>query len=172
MRNLAAILVCLSVSCTRGPSVPVNTMLWRLDTPWTSAAGRPDVRTAQATIIVFREGHEYVELHTPVIEQADTTVYLQAGRPRAVVIGRWQVRDDEIVATRQRVARTRLKVAVEPLCVPPQLTFRVTGKSMRGNAGGPGVGDYSPVTRLVAPDIESHVQMARDSSVICPASEP
>jgi hypothetical protein len=172
MKRLLLVFVFLALSC-RGPGVPVNTMLWRIDTPWVTPAGRTDVRTAQATIITFRANQEYVEFHTPVIEQNDATVYLQSGRPRGVAIGRWELKGSEITATRQKIARTGARVKPgDPLCVPVQLKFRTTGKSVTGNAGGTGNGSYTPITRLVAPDIESYVEKARDSPVSCPGSEP
>jgi len=159
MRLFAVLLVLTALSCGRA-EVPVNAMLWRIDRPWTSE--KPGFRTAQATIIVFLSGGEYEELHSSLIEHSDATVYLRSGRPRVVAIGRWEMRGDEVVATRERVS-----AGGSILCEPHELTFTINGQSVSGNAGGSGEGLYSPVTRLVAPDFKSYVDAARESATVC-----
>ena len=159
MRPLSMLLVLTALSCGR-TDVPTNSMLWRIDRPW--VASERGFRTSQATIIVFLSGNEYVELHSALIEQSDSTVYLRSGRPRVVAIGRWEVRDGRVVATRERVSQ-----GGSLLCEPRELAFTISGQSVSGNAGGSGVGLYTPVTRLVAPDFTSYVDAARKSATAC-----
>jgi hypothetical protein len=165
MRPLAVLLALTALSCGR-VEVPTNAMLWRIDRPWV-AGERQGFRTSQATVVVFLSGNEYVELHSALIEQPDSTVYLRAGRPRVVAIGRWEVRDGKVVATRERVS-----AGGSLLCEPRELTFAISGQSVSGNAGGSGAGLYSPVTRLVAPDFKSYVDAARKSAIACGPGQP
>jgi hypothetical protein len=166
MKRLAIGLVFVLISCS--PKVPVNTQLWRIDEAWADAG--EGVRTARGTIIVFRTPNEYVELQTALIERADHTVYIQAGRGRVSAVGTWEKDGRDIIVRRQKVARTgRPQPPTEPLCANPVLNYRLdkTGSSVTGNAAGQGDGAYVPVSRLVAVDFESYVESAKRSPVSC-----
>jgi hypothetical protein len=148
MKRLAfAALVLLTLSCKRTP-VPLDTQLWRLETPWVDAGN--SVRTAKAAILIFRSRNEFVELHTSVIERPDGTVYIMSRAPRTAAIGRWEQHGSKV-----EVHRTK------GLC--GTLNFRITGNSVSDNSG-----TYSPVTRLVAPEFETFVNRAKQSEVTCP----
>lgn len=73
-------------ACHRSPPVTVNTVLLRLDAPWTYPSPEADrrVRTAPATIATFRAGGEFVELHCWLIEQPDETLYIASRNSRVV----------------------------------------------------------------------------------------
>ncbi|MGZ7079355.1 MAG: hypothetical protein ACXVJT_08095 [Thermoanaerobaculia bacterium] len=166
--TVAAVLALTLLACGRTPPAPVNTMLMRLDAPWmypSAAAGR-SIRTAPATIVVFRASGEYVELHAWLLEHPDETLYISSREPRVAVLGTWKQKRAAIEITRTRVARTvAVNAPVDPLCAP--VSLRISGNSVTGNAGGSGDGIYSPVTRLVSPDFESYVDQARRSPVTC-----
>jgi hypothetical protein len=119
--------------------------------------------------VVFREiDREFVEYHCWLIEQPDETLYISAPDPHVVIVGQWSKRWGEITTTRQRIARSNpFRGARDPLCDEPKITFRISGNSVIGNAGGTGDGIYSPVTRLVAPAFEMDVRQARNSTVTC-----
>ncbi|GAC1434259.1 MAG: hypothetical protein NVSMB68_06750 [Thermoanaerobaculia bacterium] len=149
-------------SCSRSPEVPVNTLLWRVE-GWTQAG---NVRRAPAKFISFRASGEYVEHLCFVIEQPDTTVFLSRSDPHIVTIGRWMVRDREIVAARSIVARAKPpRGPNDPLC--SEARYRVSGKSVMGQDG-----QYAPVTRLVSPDFEVYINDARQSGRPCPQPQP
>ncbi len=170
MKHLAfAAVAVMLVTCSRGPAVPVERLLWRLDRPWAApAVGGGNVRKAPATILGFRPDHEFVELHCWLVERPDESVYIVSSSPHVMIVGRWTQDGSEIRATRQSIARsTPFNGPRDPLCAQGQLTFRVTGNSVEGNAGEPTPGIYSPVTRLVSPDFESYVKDARNSPVTC-----
>jgi hypothetical protein len=153
-------------ACHR-PAVPTNTLLWRVNGPWTEHR-RGDasvVRTAQATIIAFRASHEYVEHHCTVIEQTDKSVYI-AGKSRHVIaIGRWEQEGSDIKALRQNIAP---KNAQDLLCSQTQLRFRISGEAVIGETGELTTGTYAPVTRLVSPDFEVYINDAKRLGVACP----
>lgn len=159
MRWLTPVVV-LALACG-GERVPINTMLWRIE-GWQAppAGARQDVRVTRGTIVVFRASGEYVEVHCSLIEQPDQTVLIQSGRPCVSAVGTWEQRDGEVLAT-----RTQSTAAV--LCSQPQITFRVTGNAVSGDVAGSGAGSYSPVTRFVAPEFETHVNAARKSEKRC-----
>ena len=123
----------LLLACSRATPVPRDTQLWRVE-DWTVAG--EGIRTAPATIIVFRSSGEFVSLQTTVIERPDETVYLLSRAPRRAVKGRWEQRGDEV-----RVCE--------------RTTYRVVGNSVESS----GV-TYSPVTRLVAPEFEAWLRSA------------
>ncbi len=162
-RLVFVFLLCLA--CRRPPAVPLDRQLWRVDGPWKEVGN--SLRTAPATILVFRGSHEFVELHCTLIERPDATVYILARAPRIAVVGQWTQRASEIDARRSRVARMpRLNVPKDPVCEEARLTFRISGNSVSGNAG-----TYSPITRLVAPEFETFVNAARQSAVTCGGTE-
>jgi len=170
LSKIGPVLALTLLACGRTPPAPVNTMLLRLDAPWLypSADAGSRVRTAPATIVVFRASTEYVELHCWLIEHPDETLYISSREPRVVVLGSWKQKRSELQVTRTRVARSvPVNAPVDPLCSESHLTFRITGNSVTGNAGESGEGSYSPVTRLVSPDFESYVDQARRSPVTC-----
>ncbi|HUP49835.1 MAG TPA: hypothetical protein VNA04_13700 [Thermoanaerobaculia bacterium] len=171
MKVVVAAFFMLVVACGWGdPVVPLNTQLWRLDRAWEAPppGARQDVRTAPGTIIAFRGGGEYVEVHCSLIEQPDQTVLIQSGRPCVAAVGTWEQRGSEIVATRSRVGGPgRPEALRSAFCSQPRLTFRIEGRSVSGNAGGEGTGTYTPVTRFVAPEFETYVTAARRSDVRC-----
>ncbi len=81
MRRLLAAALLLS-ACSRGPEVPVNTLLWRVE-GWTQTG--LNVRRGRAKMIIFRANKEYVEYFCYVIERPDTSVYLSAFDPYVVI---------------------------------------------------------------------------------------
>ncbi|HEX6179318.1 MAG TPA: hypothetical protein VF057_13230, partial [Thermoanaerobaculia bacterium] len=68
------------------------------------------------------------------------------------------------------VTATREKASAAALCSAPSLTFRVTGNSVSGDVVGAGEAAYSPVTRFVAPEFETHVEKARAGTECAPKS--
>jgi hypothetical protein len=166
-KRLAIVLLLMAAGCHRY-EVPVGQWLWRIDGAWTRPPNHQDIRIAQATILAFRPDHEYVELHCWVLERADETVYISSNSPRVTVVGRWEQNGSEIKVTCTSVAAgSRYAGSISPFCEP--ISFRLSGKSVAGNAGGQGDGLYSPVTRLVSPDFESYVKEARSSPTRCPS---
>jgi hypothetical protein len=166
MRRVALALLILA-GCHRY-EVPLDQWLWRLDGAWKQAPGRADMRLARGTIIVFRNDHEYVELHCWLLERADETVYISSNSPRITTVGDWQQNGGRIRATRKNIAvAPRFAGKIDPFCVP--LVYTLSGKSVSGDASGKGPGLYAPVTRLVAPDFEYYVKEARNSPLHCPA---
>ena len=150
-------------------AVPLNTQLWRIDAEWLTPPGA-NVRTAPATILVFRSGGEYVELHCQLIEQPDTTVYIRSGGQFISAVGKWKQDGDTITVTREKIGENIAKPfagGVHPLCRHAQLTFKITGNAVSGSAGEKTSGTYAPVTRLVAPDFESYVNEAKSSPITC-----
>ena len=163
MRRLALLCV-FAFACASEDGVPTNTMLWRVE-GWQrpSASGRQDVRVSRGTILAFRESGEYVEVHCSLIEQADGAVLIQSGRPCVSAVGRWSQEEGMVTATRE-------KASAAALCSAPSLTFRVTGNSVSGDVVGAGEAAYSPVTRFVAPEFETHVEKARAGTECAPKS--
>ena len=158
-----AVLVALLVLACRGEEVPQNTMLWHVHGWRTPPSGaRQDVRTSLATFIGFRKNGEYVEVHCSVIEQPDQTVLIQSGRPCVSAVGRW-------IQKRSEVEVTRETASVTALCSQPSVTFKVQGQSVTANLTGEGEATYSPVTRFVAPEFESHVEKAKSGAKCAPA---
>jgi hypothetical protein len=128
----------LVVACSRATPVPRDTQLWRVE-GWTAAG--EGIRTAPATIIVFRSSGEFVSLQTTVIERADETVYLLSRAQRRATIGQWEQKGGEVSLRRTKVSRSEDCGSA---------TFRVVGNSVESSGM-----TYSPVTRLVAPEFES-----------------
>ena len=137
-------------------------MLWRIQGGWEAPAAtmRQDVRVARGTIIAFRAGGEYVEVHCSLIEQPDQTVLIQSARPCVSAVGRWEQKGEQITVRRQQAT-------AKALCTQPQLTFSVVGNSVSGDVIGAGAGSYTPVTRFVAPEFETRVNAAKNSGVKC-----
>ena len=167
MKKLA-LLSLLFVACHRY-KVPREEFLFRVDGSWqTPAAMRGEkVRSAPATIIYFRDDKEYFEMHFTVIEQNDDTLYISGNLPRASAIGKWSQDGDTITVTRERISRPDVS---KFLCTP--LTLKISGHSVTGNAGGTSDGMYAPVTRLVAPDFQTYLKEARQSTSYCPGYTP
>ena len=144
-------------------------MMLRVDAPWmapSSNAARP-VRMAPATIVSFRSSGEYAELHCWLIEQPDETLYIASRTPRVAAIGTWKQSWSKVAVKRASIARTvPLNVAVDPLCTDAPVLV-VDENGVNGNIGATSIGLYMPVTRLVAPDFESYVSAARNSSLSC-----
>lgn len=163
-----AVLALLFVACHRA-KVPHEEFLFRVDGQWqTPAAMRGQkVRSAPATIVYFRDDKEYFEMHFTVIEQNDDTLYISGNLPRASVIGKWQQDGETINVTREKISRPDV---AKFLCAP--LTFHISGHSVTGNAGATSDGMYAPVTRLVAPDFQSYLKEARQSTNYCPGYVP
>lgn len=159
----------LLAACRHRPSVPLDTQLWRIDGPWLNPPST-NVRTAPATILVFRSSGEYVELHCQLIEQPDSTVYIQSGTQFLAAVGHWKKEGDRITAVREKIGENisvPFKGGVHPFCKHAQLTFQITGNSVTGTAGVKTPGTYAPVSRLVAPDFESYVKEAKRSPITC-----
>lgn len=162
---VAALFVVLLTACRR-PELPIGQFMLRIDGPWVAPkeAGGRAVRTAPATLIVFRNDNEYFEFHFRAIESADGTLYVSSNHPHASALGRWQRRWNQVRVVRQQVSRPD---ATAILCQP--LKFRVSeGNSVTGNAGGKGEGTYALETRLVAPDYAYYIKETRESTVRCP----
>lgn len=155
----------LLAGCGRDDRVPVNTMLWRIE-GWQQPppGARQDVRVSRGTVIVFRASKEYVELHCSLIEQPDQAVLIQSGKPCVSAVGQWEQRGSEVVVT-------RTQATAAALCSQPRLTFEVTGNSVAGDVTGSGKASYSPVTRFVAPEFETHVTAAKRSPTRCATGE-
>lgn len=166
MKRFALAAILIAAACRPHHEVPVGQWLWRLDQAWTSPPGK-NFRIAPATVLAFRSGGEYAELHCWVLERPDETVYIATNTPRTVVVGQWVQQKDAINITRSQMAHSgRGTAAIDP-CAHPQVTFHFSGSSLTGDPSGTGDALYSPVTRLVAPDFEFYVKEAR-KSVPCP----
>ena len=167
MKKLA-LAALLFVACHRY-KVPQEEFLFRADGPWqTPASMRGEkVRSSPATIIYFRGDNEYFEMHFTVIEQNDETLYISGNLPRASALGKWSQSGDTITITRERISRPDVS---QFLCAP--LKLKITGHSVTGNAGGTSDGMYAPVTRLVAPDFQTYLKEARQSTIYCPGYTP
>lgn len=159
----------LAAACGHRAVVPRDTQLWRIDAPWVTPPGT-NVRTAPATILVFRTSGEFVELHCQLIEQPDQTVYIRSGSQYIAAVGKWKQNGETIAATREKIGENisvPFAGAQHPLCKHAQLTFHIEGNAVSGSAGEKTPGTYAPVTRLVAPDFESYVNEAKRSPVTC-----
>lgn len=155
--------ICLLAACSRGPSVPVNTLLWRVES-WTQI--EPNVRRAPAKFVSFRANGEYVEHFCYVIEQADTSVYISHSDPHVIAIGHWTFNRPEIAVTKQIISRAKpYSGPKDPLC--SGATYTISGNSVLGSDGQ----QYSPVTRLVAPDFEEYVKDAQRTGRPCPQEQ-
>jgi hypothetical protein len=158
---LAALLV---LSCSRGPQLPVDTLLWRVG-EWREAAG---IRKAPAAFISFRRTTQFIQHLTYVIEQPDTTIYFAANSQHVVVIGKWKKEGRETVVTPEIIWRTTPATGRDPLC-EGTMRFTVSGES--NTVTGPD-GQYSPITRLVAPDFENYINDAAKKGFVCHPPEP
>jgi hypothetical protein len=152
VRRLLLIAVLLA-ACSR-PELPTSTVLWRVG-EWKTPEGT-QIRTAPAVFISFRKSGEYVEHYTRVIEQPDQTVYISSSAPHLVAVGRWKRRRNEVEATRDLVSANATK-----LC--GGLKYEVGESSIRGAEG-----DFTRITRLVAPDFEDYINDAKRKGVRCP----
>lgn len=152
--------ILMTLACSRTP-VPRDRPLWRVEGQWVTPRDA-SVRTALATIIVFRSSGEFVEVHCRLIEQPDTTVYIASTGSRVVSAGHWKQEGARVTATRQKVFRSAGSKGREPLCDQARLEFHVDANSVIGQAGA-----FAPVTRLVSPDFESYVNEAKRSSITC-----
>src|SRR5436305_7998991 len=122
MKRLTLALLMLA-ACHR-TQVPLDTQLWRIDGAWLTPNGA-NVRTAPATILVFRSSGEYVELHCQLVERADETVYIRDGSRFISAVGRWTQNGDTINAAREKIGQNIAKPIsgpVHPLCRHAQLT--------------------------------------------------
>ncbi|HEX9160999.1 MAG TPA: hypothetical protein VF980_04760 [Thermoanaerobaculia bacterium] len=150
MRRTFAIALLALIACSRGPQVPVNTLLWRLGAWFPAPNG---TRAAAAEIISFRKSGEYVEHYCNVIERADSTVYIMSNGVHFLVIGKWKQKDEQVVATRELTTNPNL-------C--GDVAYRISGNSvMFRNV------QFSPVTRLVSPDFEIYVNDGRKVARPC-----
>ena len=170
MRIALLLLVALTLSC-RNPELPVNTVMWRLDGPWTTPAGTSDARVAKATLISFRSGDEFIEHHCELIERGGDAVYIVSSGPRLVATGTWTKKRAEVRARRQSVHRKPPSGGgLDPACSTPELVFRIEGQTLIGETADMS-GVWSPLTRLVSPDYESYINLARNSPAKCPVEE-
>ena len=150
----------LAAACSRGPQVPVNTLLWHVE-EWRPAS--PNVRRAAAKFISFRAHGEFTEHVCYVIEQPDTSVYISRSDPHVIAIGKWTDQRPRIEATRDLVSRsTGHRAGTDPLCAAS--TFTISGNSVIDQKGV----QFTPVTRLVAPDFESYYSDAQKTGTPCP----
>ena len=164
---IAAAVVLAFAACHRA-KVPRESFLLRIDAPWVTPASMKGqkIRSAPATIVYFRNDKEYFELHFTCID-SNETLYVSEHLPRASAVGKWEQNGETITVTRQKVSRADV---TRFLC--PPLTFHISGLSVVGNAGGRGEGMYAPVTRLVAPDFQTYLKEARESTIYCPGFKP
>jgi hypothetical protein len=160
-------LVLLTVSC-RNPELPVNTVLWRLDSPWTSPPNSDGARVVKATLISFRSGDEYIEHHCELIERPGSdAVYIVSRGDRLVAVGRWEKDGAEVRARRRSVHRKPPGGGgLDPACSADELVFRIEGQTLTGKTAEM-TGVWSPLTRLVSPDYESYINLARNSPSKC-----
>jgi hypothetical protein len=160
MRVTILIAVMLA-ACAAEQKVPTDTMLWRVN-GWRQPppGARQDVRVSLGTIVTFRSSGEYVEVHCALIEQPDQTVLIQSGRPCVAAVGRWEQKGGEVIVTREIATAAAL-------CSKPAVVFRVTGNSVTADLTGEGPQSYTPVTRFVAPEFESQVELAKKSGKRC-----
>ena len=168
MKKLAAAAALLFIACNRA-KVPREEFLLRVDGPWQTLGAMADrqMRSAPATILYFRDDKEYFEMHFTVIERNDDTLYISGNLPRASAIGVWDQSGETITVTRQKISRPDVS---KFLCSP--LTLKISGHSVTGNAGGTSDGTYAAVTRLVAPDFQTYLKEARQSTSYCPGYTP
>lgn len=139
--------------------MPVNTLLWRVE-GWKETTTAK--RRARAKMIIFRANGEYVEYLCYVIEQPDTSIFISTFDPRVVTSGNWTAKRPQIFATRRVIARpVPYAGPTDPLC--SDVKFTISGNSVIS-----GDGQYSPLTRLVAPDFESNIKDALEHGRPCP----
>jgi len=168
MKRLIFALLLLT-GCGKTPPVP-SVPLWHLEGAWEVPPKEmlSQARAAPAAILVFRASGEFVELHCRVIEQPDATLYISRRDPRVAAVGRWTQHRSTIRATRHRVARTvPIRGPKDPLCEDKDLRFQISGGSVIGRIGPGPAASYSTLDRLVAPDFDSYIDLARRSPVMC-----
>lgn len=154
MRKLLLPLLLL-VACSRPPA-PKDRLLWHVEEPWISPpAAEGTARIARATIVSFHGDGKYVEHRCRLIERPDQAVYIASGQPEVVVTGRWEQRGASINVMRTKIGGTGT-------CGAREIRFQIDGRSVVGPSG-----RFSPMTRLVAPDYDSRIERAEDSSRAC-----
>jgi hypothetical protein len=168
-KRIVAVAALIALAACHRAKVPHEQFLLRLDGPWAAPAtlAGKHVRSAPATIVYFRDDSEYFELHFTVIEQNDDALYISGNLPRASAIGKWTKDGETINVTRERISRGDV---ARFLCGP--IAFHISGGSVTGNAGAKSDGMYAPVTRLVAPDFQTYLKEARESTHFCPGFQP
>lgn len=169
MKRIVAALALIALAACHRAKLTKEQFLLRLDGPWAAPAtlAGAHVRSAPATIVYFRDDGEYFEVHFTVIEQNDDALYISGNLPRASAIGKWTQNGETVTVTRERISRGDV---ARFLCGP--LTFHISGGSVTGNAGAKSDGMYAPVTRLVAPDFQTYLKEARESTHYCPGFQP
>ena len=169
MRKILAAAALIALAACHRYKVPREQFLLRLDSPWETpmAMAGKRVRTAQATIVYFRDDGEYFELHFHVIEQNEETLYISENLPHASALGHWTKNGPTIDVTREKVSRPDV---LGLLCKP--VRFQISGLSVSGNAGGNSDGIYAAVRRLVVPDIQSYLKEIHQSPFTCPGVKP
>jgi hypothetical protein len=169
MKKLLAVAALFAFAACHRAKVPREQFLLRVDGPWATPAAMAGqhIRSAPATIVYFRDDQEYFELHFTAIEANDDTLYISGNLPRAAAIGKWVQDGETINVTRERVSRQDVSRFI---CGP--LTFHISGYSVTGNAGAKSEGTYAAVTRLVAPDFQTYLKEARQSTIYCPGYVP
>lgn len=163
MKKALVLCIILLAGCRRPPT---GQFLLRIDGDWSSprpAPGGRVVRTAPATLLVFRNDNEYFEFHFRANEAADGTLYVSSNHPHVGALGTWKRSWNGIRAVRQQVSRPDVTAA---LCQP--VIFKVSGNAVTGNAGGKDPGTYAVETRLVAPDYPYYIKEVRLANVLCP----
>jgi hypothetical protein len=169
-------LALLAFALTSNPGVPQQVPhqpLLRVQGEWVSPPPEIDnpIRSAPATLVLFRANGEYVEHHFWAIEQQDKEVSMSAGDPHVVVVGTWRQAGSRILATRKRIARTvRVIGGADPLCKEPIATFFIKGSGVSGKVGAQVEGMYLPNAKLRLPtDFEVYTEEARAASSRCGA---
>lgn len=160
MRRVLIVALLAGAFCSR-PRVPVNTLLWHVES-WTPVA--TGARRAPASFIGFRAHGEFIEHICYVIEQPDTSVYLSASDVHVIRIGKWEKDGAKIEVMPQLVARMLGGRTESDMRLCSATEFKISGNSVIGHDDK----QYSPMTRLVAPDFESYINDARRFGTSCP----
>ena len=173
MRNYLLLLLVILCGCSRA-EVP-NAPLLRIESEWAPPEPnmRHPARSADASIVIFRQTGDFIENFCRVLERADGTLYLSARHPHVVAVGKWKRSWSKITATRERVTRTTPAPPgpKDPLCENPEVKFVISRDAIVSRVTGDRRDPYEQVDRLVAPDLMSYENNARISGTPCEKEE-
>jgi hypothetical protein len=147
--------------CADGP--PVDVLLLRIETPWTYAPPEFEsrIRTAPATVLLFRANGEYAEHHFWVIEQPDKTLLMSLGDPHVVAVGTWRRGGRGAIAMRRIVDNSVPLICPDPICDKPNLGFVAQSGFVADAPGSPTVDQYRPNRALKLPEFETYISQAK-----------
>lgn len=169
MRNRLLLLLVVLCGCSKA-EVP-NLPLLRIESEWAAPAPnmRNPARSADASIVIFRQNGDFIENFCRVLERPDGTLYLSARHPHVVAVGKWKRSWSKITATRERVLRTTPLPPgpKDPLCENPEVKFVISKDGIVSRVTGKRNDPYEQVDRLVAPDLMSYENKARISGIRC-----